>query len=501
MIPRLTRRRVFGGVLLLLGALLLVVGTWQQNWRFLGWGIACWIAALLGLGVLVVQRANAVMQVCALNRADILQFMELQKKGLKLATDLKAPLVEQAEKLKRHAGKLDRLSSDLEALCNQLLSDQSAAASWRQDHYEHIATFRRQFADFVASVAEWMAIAEAEAKKGVADLTAEGASAIGAGVETLLYRFDHVDSVLSNVHDAAQGVPAAIEVNARGREVVLEAVKSRLDAINDGVTAVQRTSARINETAASDSERIKIISKTVQSILPVQRTEMARTKIEAVKEVEAILQLQSFLAPDKPMPLLGGWAMEPVSMLGVVTELVAREPALVLECGCGTSTLWIARTLQHIGKGRIVSLEHLEEYHAATSRALLAAGLEDWVDLLLAPLRTHDIRAEQFEWYDLGLVDLLDSSVDFLVIDGPPSTTGALARYPALPLLERMLADEAVIILDDANRLDEVEEVARWLKEYPGLRQLGEVGERTKMFAYSISGRSKRRRSARLQAL
>jgi hypothetical protein len=116
-------------------------------------------------------------------------------------------------------------------------------------------------------------------------------------------------------------------------------------------------------------------------------------------------------------------------------------------------------------------------------------------------LRTHDIGVEQFEWYDLGLVDLPDNSVDFLVIDGPPSTTGALARYPALPLLERMLADEAVIILDDANRMDEVEDVARWFKEYPGLRHLGEVSGRTKTFGYSISGRSKRKRSAHLQAL
>jgi predicted O-methyltransferase YrrM len=542
MLPRLTRRRVFGGVLLLFGILLLGIGTWQQDSPFLIWGIASWIAALLGLAVLMIQRTNLVMQVCALNRSDIQQLMELQRKNLRqttrMPTEFKAPFEEQAEKLKRHAGNLDRLSSDLEALCKQLASDRSTAANWRQDHSEKAMNFRSQFADFVASVAEWMAIAEAEAKQGVAELAAEGTSSIGAGVDALLQRFDRVDDMLSNVHQAAQDVPGAIakkgeqiesmsrsvqvaiqdssselinsisrtvktlnETRATERESMLEAVQSRLHAIVDAVAAMQQAAKRMNDTLAADSEQIETISKSVKSIIPAQRTEIARAKIESIRELEATLQLQTFLVSDKPMPLLGGWAMGPVSMLGVVTELVAREPELVLECGCGTSTLWIAKALKRIGKGRVVSLEHLKEYHAVTSRALLAAGLDSWVDLRLAPLRTHRIGKEPFKWYDLKRVELAENSIDFLVIDGPPKATGPLARYPALPLLERMLADQAVIILDDANRPEEVEVVARWLKEYPAFQELGELGERTKMFKYSISGPSKRRVSAHLQAL
>jgi predicted O-methyltransferase YrrM len=264
---------------------------------------------------------------------------------------------------------------------------------------------------------------------------------------------------------------------------------------------VQQTSRWKNEAAAADSEEIKTIARSVNSILPAQRTEIARARVESVREVEAILQLRAFLAPDTPMPLLGGWAMEPVAMLGVVAELIARQPQLVLECGSGTSTLWIAKALKRVGKGRVVSLEHLKEHHAATSRALAATGLDSWVDLRLAPLRTHSIGKEQFKWYDLRRVELPENSVDFLLIDGPPQATGPLARYPALPLLERLLADQALIILDDANRPEEIEEVFRWLKEYPGFHELGELGERTKMFTYSSSGTSGRRGSAHLQAL
>ena len=549
--PKLTRRRAFGGCLLVFGALFLGFGMWQQSSPLLLLGLAWWIAALVGLGILITQRINAVMQLSALNRSDIQELSAAKSKSVwllrnclkqttHLSTQLNTLQEAKAKTLEREVVQLHQLSSNLDALCNQLTSDQALAATWYQDHTEQVMIFRSQFADFVGSVAEWMAIAEAEAKQGVADIAAGEAAAIKSGVETLLKRFDRVDGVLSDVHQTAQQVPDAIaakgeqidsmsrslqaavqesntelidaisqtvkvmlnETSATECKNMLKAVQPRLDAINDAVLAVQQTSRRMNDAAAADSEQIKTIAKSVNSILPSQRTEIARAQISSVKEVEAILQLQAFLALDKPMPLLGGWAMEPVSMLGVVTELIARQPKLVLECGSGTSTLWIAKALKRIGKGRLVSLEHLKEHHAATSRALLAAGLDSRVDLRLAPLRSHRIGKEQFKWYDLRRTDLPDNSVDFLLIDGPPQATGPLARYPALPLIKRLLADQALIILDDANRPEEIEEVVRWLKEYPGFQELGELGERTKMFRYSnsSSGSSERRSSVQLQA-
>ncbi len=278
------------------------------------------------------------------------------------------------------------------------------------------------------------------------------------------------------------------------RANMLEAEQARSDAISEGVIALR-------EAARRGGKQLKAVSEAVDRILPAQRIEIARAKVESVKQVEAIFQLQAFLAPEKPMPLLGGWAMEPVSMLRVVTELVTRQPTLVLECGSGTSTLWIAQALKHIGKGCVVSLEHLKEHHAATASALAAADLADSVDLHLAPLRTYRISNEQFQWYDLKCLDLKPNSVDFLLIDGPPKSTGPLARYPAVPLLEKFLADHALIILDDAGRPDEIEEVNRWLKGYPAFREFGTIGERTKMFTYTSSQHSAVKRSARLQSL
>jgi hypothetical protein len=68
-------------------------------------------------------------------------------------------------------------------------------------------------------------------------------------------------------------------------------------------------------------------------------------------------------------------------------------------------------------------------------------------------------------WYDLKGLSALDP-IDLLVVDGPPFFVGALARYPALPLLWDRLAQDVTILLDDADRPDEREVVRRWCGDH-----------------------------------
>ncbi|MGI9528709.1 MAG: hypothetical protein ACR2NG_03285 [Acidimicrobiia bacterium] len=56
-----------------------------------------------------------------------------------------------------------------------------------------------------------------------------------------------------------------------------------------------------------------------------------------------------------------------------------------------------------------------------------------------------------------------------MIVDGPPGTTGPLARYPAVPILFDRLSPSALIFLDDAYREDEQESVRRWLDETGGI--------------------------------
>lgn len=212
-------------------------------------------------------------------------------------------------------------------------------------------------------------------------------------------------------------------------------------------------------------------------------SEIGRSKVDVLHETESMLQLMRLFALRGPMPLLGGWAMEPSSMLALVSTILRNKPELVVECGSGTSTLWLAYALAANGKGRLVSLDHEAEYAAATARALAAHDLEHLVDLRLAPLVAQSIGGEEFRWYDPAQLDDLGGT-DILIVDGPPSSSGPLARYPAIPLLGKNLSDRAVVIVDDANRKDEKTIMRRWIQELPGLGEPSHMASRTAVIDY-----------------
>jgi len=57
-----------------------------------------------------------------------------------------------------------------------------------------------------------------------------------------------------------------------------------------------------------------------------------------------------------------------------------------------------------------------------------------------------------------------------LVVDGPPTDTCHLARFPAVPFFYEKLSQTGIVLLDDAARVDEAEAVNRWTKGYPDLK-------------------------------
>ena len=77
-------------------------------------------------------------------------------------------------------------------------------------------------------------------------------------------------------------------------------------------------------------------------------------------------------------------------------------------------------------------------------------------------------------WYSTSsLEDVKD--IDVLLVDGPPGSTGAMARFPAYPLLREKLASSALILVDDVHRDDERSAVDMWV-ELGGLSTLATYG-------------------------
>ncbi len=167
--------------------------------------------------------------------------------------------------------------------------------------------------------------------------------------------------------------------------------------------------------------------------------------------------------PDDALPHLGSWKADVGFLHFLVDHIELHRPALVMELGCGASSLVVGRALQLFGGGRLISHDQHAEFVHATRAWLLS----------------HDIHAEMHHsplvpavagwpglWYELH--DVPDH-IDLLVIDGPPWTLHPLVRGSAACLFDR-LRPGGVVMLDDAARPGERLIARRWARAWPKFR-------------------------------
>jgi glycosyltransferase involved in cell wall biosynthesis/predicted O-methyltransferase YrrM len=177
-------------------------------------------------------------------------------------------------------------------------------------------------------------------------------------------------------------------------------------------------------------------------------------------------------------PLGGGYvpwtsfSLRPSALQTLMNEIDAYRPSLIVECGSGASTLMICRLLRARGYGgRLVSIENDNKWAAFIASLLEKEGLSDFGRVVLSPLRDWDGKlaeepsdfAAAVRWYDPD--DIIEAvgedKIGLLFVDGPPGSK-QLSRYPAVPELRELLADDAVIMLDDSNRPAEAETARQW---------------------------------------
>jgi predicted O-methyltransferase YrrM len=215
------------------------------------------------------------------------------------------------------------------------------------------------------------------------------------------------------------------------------------------------------------------VTKTVrESNARIYRDLRAATR-QVGRDIEASLYLKDVITPRSLLPATGSSALDPRSLAHLLEVIRREEPTCVVELGSGTSTVWLGYALEGSG-ARIVSLEHDPGYAEVTRTELRRHGLEHVVDLRLAPLEPLDLGDGDRTWYSRAAVQDLQH-IDVLFVDGPPGSTGPLARWPAVPALGDRLRPGAVVVLDDADRPGEKEAIERWTAEVPGLTR-EEVG-------------------------
>ncbi len=192
--------------------------------------------------------------------------------------------------------------------------------------------------------------------------------------------------------------------------------------------------------------------------------------MDTYHQIEALISLYNDLKFEKGLPKTREWAASP-DFLKVTADILQREnPKIIVECSSGVSTLIAARIAQLNNKGHVYSLENDVFFAKKTRELLKKFNLSKYATVIDTPLIAHDIEGKKWMWYDLS--QLPDNKIDVLIIDGPPSTTGPLARYPAGPLLFNQLSAHAHIIIDDSNREDEKEIIKQWQESFFQMTQL-----------------------------
>lgn len=278
---------------------------------------------------------------------------------------------------------------------------------------------------------------------------------------------------LATVAGAAAG-HLALAVRAARRPAPQQAPRPRAQALSGPVAETSPTTD--SDAVLTELNRVQIeladVRNSLASLNEMVRREPTRRTVElaaARGQLQATTQLFTLFTPEAPVPAMGGWAASPDLVLVIVDELRRINPPLVVECGSGVSTLWMALAIRKYGLDtKIVSLDHDAHYGAQTTALLARHGVSDIAQVRHAPLTDVGLPGHATRWYDpSGWSDLRD--IGMLVVDGPPAATGPGVRYPAVPLLRAGFAPTVSVVLDDMIRADEQHVAAQWQE------QLGDV--------------------------
>ena len=228
--------------------------------------------------------------------------------------------------------------------------------------------------------------------------------------------------------------------------------------------------------AALVYRRLGQISHQIRDQRSVVRAELATAEVRLYRQLESLIALRDTLGAQTPLPALREWAGSPDFLLELAREIKLRQPAKIVECSSGASTLVAARCCQLNGVGHVYSLENASEFAMKTRRLIEAAGLQAWASVIDAPLKPYDLQGQNYHWYSID--ELMVDAIDMLVVDGPLGKLNNQARYPAGPLLFPRLNERAIVMVDDASRVDEQAIVERWTQEFAGFQREDRMAEK-----------------------
>jgi predicted O-methyltransferase YrrM len=244
--------------------------------------------------------------------------------------------------------------------------------------------------------------------------------------------------------------------------------KARLQehrALVEQLSEQQESIRRIADAVATQPDPTRALGAIDRQVAHVQRqlNNLARSIESVASETVNLSRMQDRVVPGTTaMPVLGGWAATNRTIELLVDAVLNAEKDLhVVECGSGSSTVWVAAAMQLRGGGHVTALEHEAEFAEKTRAELRRRGLDAYATVLDAPLSALPGGEDGRIWYDTSVIAGL-APIDLLFVDGPPGGSGAEARRPAFDEFGALLNDGALVVLDDTNRGDEKRILDHW---------------------------------------
>ena len=374
---------------------------------------------------------------------------------------------------------LQRVFTDSIGSANQRVIDSIGSANQRV--IDSIGSASERLVDSLATLTSEAQRSKANHDQLLArlELLERDLNRLAASQRKLLARYDEVFIAESGLSDhISRRLNADLEEASKVQlsrisEIVREFQAHQLTEIDALLQLQRKLLARYDEVFIAESGLSDHISRRLNADLEeASKVQLSRIseivrefQAHQLTEIDALLQLQRRFDLSRA-PLASTWAMSPRGLLLLADLIEEHRPTLVLECGPGTSTVYMVMAMRGAGvDGKIVGLEHDQSFAAMTRNVLESLGLMDMVEIREAPLTDWRDQEPPVTWYDpAALTDLRD--IELVLIDGPPKSSAPSARAPAFPLLKSRLKPGAIIVVDDARRPDEQRMIAEWLEDH-----------------------------------
>lgn len=251
---------------------------------------------------------------------------------------------------------------------------------------------------------------------------------------------------------------------------LLENLRNSLNILREEISSKNKSiiSNIINLEKIQYEIQDKINSNTISKTEEIDRNISSKLIKElniTYNRIDSLLSIHNVLNFKAPLPVMSEWSISSDFAHEVLSEILEKKHGSVLDIGSGISTIIFGYGVKKNGTGKVIAIEHTEEYFQKTKQLIIAHNLSKYCEVYHCPLVKYTIKKETWLWYDISKVNF-PNDINILSVDGPPGGTQYMARYPALPLLRKHLKNDFTIFMDDAYRKDEIEVAKQWEQEF-----------------------------------